>query len=85
MPVVTWLTYGVHGAEASAMDSVLPAAYYFAAAEGEEIEKILTGSIILLLAIHNPDGHARRIAWLEQNSGETVIRDASLSGVRLRC
>ena len=77
MPVVTWLTYGVHGAEASAMDSVLPVAYYFAAAEGKEIEKILTGSIILLLAIHNPDGHARRIAWLEQNSGETVIRDAN--------
>ena len=75
MPVVTWLTYGVHGAEASGMDAVIPTAYYLAASEGEGIEKILDESVILLWAIHNPDGHARRAAWVEQNQGQMVNRD----------
>ena len=41
MPVVTWLNYGVHGAEASGMDAALPTVYYLAAANGEEIDALL--------------------------------------------
>ncbi|MDG1857525.1 MAG: M14 family zinc carboxypeptidase, partial [Emcibacteraceae bacterium] len=33
MPVVTWLNYGVHGAEVSSTDSSMAVAYYLAAAE----------------------------------------------------
>jgi hypothetical protein len=75
MPVVTWLTYGVHGSEASGMDAVVPTAYYLAAAEGDAIDRVLDESVILLWAIHNPDGHARRVAYVEQNRGNVVIRD----------
>jgi hypothetical protein len=32
MPVVTWLNYGVHGAESSGMDAALPTVYHLAAA-----------------------------------------------------
>ncbi|HLT90357.1 MAG TPA: M14 family zinc carboxypeptidase [Woeseiaceae bacterium] len=65
MPVVTWLNYGVHGAEASGMDAALPTIYHLAAAQGPEIERILAGSVILVTAVFNPDGHAKRIAWLD--------------------
>lgn len=75
MPVVTWLTYGVHGAEASGMDSSIPAAYYFAAAQGPEIEAILDNSVIVIFAIHNPDGHSRRQAWQDLNLSKAVNRD----------
>lgn len=63
MPVVTWLNYGVHGAEESGMDAALPTIHYLAAAQGAEIERLLDESIILITAVFNPDGHSRRAAW----------------------
>lgn len=58
MPIITWLTYGVHGAEPSGMDASMPVAYYFAAAGGPEIEAILDESVIIIFAIHNPNFRA---------------------------
>jgi len=65
MPVVTWLNYGVHGAESSGMDASLPTIYHLAAAKGKEIDALLKNSVILMTAVFNPDGHANRIAWLD--------------------
>jgi|TARA_B110000438_G_scaffold52737_1_gene52914 hypothetical protein len=65
MPVVTWLNYGVHGAESSGMDASLPTIYHLAAAKGREIDALLKNSVILITAVFNPDGHANRIAWLD--------------------
>ena len=75
MPVVTWLNYGVHGAEASGMDAALPTLYHLAAAQGEAIEKQLEDSVILITAIFNPDGHNRRAAWVDQNLSKVINRD----------
>ena len=65
MPVITWLNYGVHGAESSGMDASLPTIYHLAAAKGKEIDDLLKNSVILITAVFNPDGHANRIAWLD--------------------
>ena len=70
MPVVTWLNYGVHGAESSGMDAALPTVYYLAAAQGEEIANLLESSVILITAVFNPDGHANRIAWMDTFSSQ---------------
>lgn len=75
MPVVTWLNYGVHGAESSGMDASLPTIYHLAAAQGTEIEETLSGSIILVTAIFNPDGHSKRAAWFDRFGGEVVNTD----------
>ena len=75
MPVVTWLNYGVHGAESSGMDAALPTVYHLAAAQGAGIERILDESIILITAVFNPDGHARRAAWLDAYSSRIVNPD----------
>jgi phosphohistidine swiveling domain-containing protein len=66
LPVVTWLNYGVHGAEASGMDAAIPTLYHLAAAQGAEIEDTLKNSVILITAVFNPDGHSRRAAWVTQ-------------------
>lgn len=65
MPVVTWLNYGVHGAESSGMDASLPTVYHLAAAGGAGIERLLADSVILITAVFNPDGHANRASWLD--------------------
>jgi len=63
MPVVTWLNYGVHGAEVSSTDSSMAVAYHLAAAQGAEIEQTLAESVIILIAVFNPDGNSRMSAW----------------------
>jgi len=75
MPVVTWLHYGVHGAESSAMDAVLPTVYYLAAAQGPEVEGTLDESVILLTAVANPDGHAKRASWFDSFGSQVTVAD----------
>ena len=75
MPVVTWINYGVHGAESSGMDAALPFVYHLAAAQGEEIERILDESVVLVTAIFNPDGHSQRVAWVDAYGGKRRIAD----------
>lgn len=75
MPVVTWLNYGVHGAESSGMDASLPTVYYLAAAQGEKVNELLSNSVILVTAVFNPDGHANRIAWLDTFGSKVVNAD----------
>lgn len=75
MPAITWINYGVHGAESSGMDASLPFIYHLAAASGDEIERILSESVVLVTAIFNPDGHSQRIAWLDAYGGQQRISD----------
>ncbi len=74
-PIVVWLNYGVHGAEASGLEAVVPTAYFLAAARGGEIESWLEKAVILLVAPFNPDGHARRVAHVERFSARTPVTD----------
>ncbi|MEM1175126.1 MAG: M14 family zinc carboxypeptidase [Pseudomonadota bacterium] len=75
MPMVTWVNYGVHGSEASSMDTALPFIYHLAAAKDSETEAILDNSVLLVTAVFNPDGHAKRIAWVESYAGQRLVSD----------
>ncbi|GER05813.1 peptidase M14 [Kordiimonadales bacterium JCM 17843] len=75
MPVVTWLNYGVHGAESSGMDAVIPVVYHLAAAKGDAIENTLSQSVILITAIFNPDGHSRRINHVLKFMSDVPVTD----------
>ena len=75
MPVITWLNYGVHGAEVSSTDSSMAVAYHLAAARGSEIEETLKNSVIILIAVFNPDGNSRMSAWNHMNGGYVSVSD----------
>lgn len=75
MPVVTWLNYGVHGAEVSSTDSSMAVAYYLAAAQGDYIDETLKNSVILIIAIFNPDGNSRQSAWNHMHGSNVSITD----------
>jgi len=75
MPVVTWLNYGVHGAESSGMDAALPTVYHLAAAQGSTIDEALDDSVVLVTAVFNPDGHAQRVAWLDAYGSKVTNAD----------
>ena len=57
------------------MDASLPFVYYLAAAQGEELERILDDSVILVTAVFNPDGHEQRVSWYDAWGGHIAIGD----------
>ena len=75
MPVITWLNYGVHGAEVSSTDSSMAVAYHLAAARGEAIEATLEQSVIILIAVFNPDGSSRMSAWNHMYGANVPVAD----------
>jgi hypothetical protein len=74
-PAIVWLNYGVHGAESAGMDAAIPTLYHLAAAQGPEIDNTLENAVILITAIFNPDGHARRVDHVETFGGEVPVTD----------
>ncbi|MFU8859268.1 MAG: M14 family metallopeptidase [Cyclonatronaceae bacterium] len=67
MPAVVWMGYSVHGNEPSGSNAAPLAAYYFAAAQGPEIDEILDNTVILLDPSINPDGLDRFASWANTN------------------
>jgi hypothetical protein len=75
MPAVVRLGYGVHGNEASAQNAAPLVAYFYASALGEEIEKILDQTIILIDPSLNPDGQHRFSTWVNMHKSKTLVTD----------
>ncbi len=75
MPVIVLLGYSVHGNEASGANASLLSAYYLAAAEGAEIERVLENSIILIDPCLNPDGLTRFTTWANMHKSQQISPD----------
>ncbi len=74
-PVIVWLNYGVHGAESSGMDAAIPTLYHLAAAESNDIDRILKDTVIIIIAVFNPDGHSRRVNHVYTYDSVTNVTD----------
>jgi len=75
MPLVVYQGYSIHGNEPSGLNASMVLAYYLAAAEGDEIEKLLNNTIILLDPSMNPDGMQRFAYWANTNKSEHLNTD----------
>ncbi len=64
MPVFIKLGYGIHGNESSAQNSSVIVAYYLIAGEGENIDRLLKNTVILIDPSLNPDGMQRHSSWV---------------------
>lgn len=67
-PLVIFLGYSVHGNEVSASEAALLSAYYYVAAESEEVLRQLDEAIIFIDPVRNPDGQERFASWVNSNS-----------------
>lgn len=77
MPVIVNLGHSVHGNEASGSNASMLSAYYFTAAQGDEIEETLENTIILLDPSFNPDGLQRFSTWVNMHKSATTVTDPS--------
>ncbi|HEV8231382.1 MAG TPA: M14 family zinc carboxypeptidase [Thermoanaerobaculia bacterium] len=64
LPVFVWLSYGVHGDEASSSDAALATLYHLAASRDAETAELLRREIVTMDPIVNPDGRMRYLSWL---------------------
>lgn len=71
-PVVVWLGHSIHGNEASGSNAALLMVYYLAAAQGEDIQKMLNNTIVLLDPSYNPDGLNRFASWVNSHKSKNL-------------
>ena len=75
MPIVFYMGFSIHGNEASGVNAGLLAAYHFAAAQGDEIERYLDNTIMLFDPCYNPDGMQRFSSWVNSRKSMSVATD----------
>lgn len=75
MPVVMWFGYSVHGNEASGVNASMAVAYYLAAAQGAQVEKILEHSVVIIQPAQNPDGINRFANWVNSSRSYSNVLD----------
>ena len=75
MPAVLYQGFSIHGNEPSGSNAALLYAYYLAAAEGPEVEEMLSKTVILLDPSFNPDGLQRFAYWANVHKSININPD----------
>ena len=75
MPIIVYQGFSIHGNEPSGSNAALAVAYYLAAAQGSEIEKLLNETVILFDPSYNPDGLQRFAYWANINKSKNINPD----------
>ncbi len=68
LPIV-WLSYNIHGNEASGMEAAMMMLYKMASSENEEVKNWLNELVIVIDPCENPDGRDRYANWYRQKQG----------------
>ena len=74
-PIVVYQGFSIHGNEASGSNAALAAAYYLAAAQGNQIDDLLKNTVILFDPSFNPDGLQRFAYWANTNKASNINPD----------
>jgi len=75
MPIIVYQGFSIHGNEPSGANAGLAYAYYLAAAQGPEIENMLSKMVILMDPSYNPDGLQRFAYWANTNKSINLVAD----------
>lgn len=68
IPVV-WLSYNVHGNEASSSEAMMQTLYTFANKDNKDVQAWLKNTVVVLDPCINPDGRERYVNWYNQTLG----------------
>ncbi|WP_373553217.1 M14 family metallopeptidase [Haliscomenobacter sp.] len=74
-PLVVYQGFSIHGNESSGGNAAPLVAYYLAAGQGPEIEKLLNDVIIIFDPCFNPDGFHRFSTWANQHRNRHLTAD----------
>ena len=74
-PLIFYMGYSIHGNEPSGSNASMLIAYYLAAAQGDNIDQLLSDNIVLLDPSFNPDGLSRFAQWANMHKGKQLVAD----------
>lgn len=74
-PLVIYQGFSIHGNEPSGGNAAALVAYYLAAGQSEEVERLLDETIILFDPCFNPDGFNRFASWANMHKNEHLTAD----------
>lgn len=76
-PVLVWLSYNVHGNEASSSEAAMQTAYRMVAAQDAETQEMLNEAITIIDPMINPDGRDRYVFWYKSAKSHILNDDAN--------
>lgn len=76
-PVVVWLSYNVHGNEASSSEAAMQTAYRLIAANDDETQNWLENAVVIIDPMINPDGRDRYVYWYKSSRANILNTDAN--------
>lgn len=71
MPTIVWLSYNVHGNEASSTEVAMKLLYEIASGKNESLKGWLKNVVVIIDPCLNPDGRDRYVNWYNQMVGKT--------------
>jgi hypothetical protein len=69
LPVIVYLSYGVHGNEASSPEAAMMTAYQLCAGTDGRTQTMLDNAVVIIDPNVNPDGHERYVQWANSIAG----------------
>jgi hypothetical protein len=69
LPIVVWLSYNVHGNEASSSEVSMKMLYELALGKNTDINRWLSNEVVIIDPCLNPDGRERYVNWYRQVEG----------------
>lgn len=75
-PVIVWMSYNVHGNEASSTEVAMVMLYDLVSGKKAEVNSWLKNTVVILNPCLNPDGRDRYVNWFQSISGKNP--DASM-------
>jgi len=75
-PVIVWLSYNVHGNEASSSEAAMQTAYRMVAAQDNETQAMLDGTVVIIDPMLNPDGRDRYVYYYKTARSGILNKDA---------
>ncbi|MGA3243348.1 MAG: M14 family metallopeptidase [Bacteroidota bacterium] len=69
LPVIVYLSYGVHGNEASSPEAAMAVAYQLCAGTDSRTQSILENAVVIIDPNVNPDGRERYVQWVNSMLG----------------
>ncbi len=73
MPVIVWLSYNVHGNEASSSEVSMKTLYEFVSGKNSNINNWLKNTVVIIDPCLNPDGRDRYANWYNQVVGTKPV------------
>jgi len=74
-PAIVWLSYNVHGNEASSSEAAMKTLFALLSPETDQVKEWLKNIVVIMDPCVNPDGHDRYVNWYNTQKGKAPDPD----------